>query len=562
MRMATPARWALALSTLAASTAMTVTATTAAAAPAKDPGPELAPVVGTERATAIEGRYIVVLEESASTKDATAAEETALEEGGEVDQTFDAALSGFTAELTDGAVETLREDPEVAYIEADQRVVAWDTQRRPTWGLDRVDQRGRKLDRKYRYNGTGKGVTAYVIDTGIRSTHRELRGRVKSGFSVIKDGRGTQDCYGHGTHVAGTLGGKTYGVAKKVTFRPVRVLRCNGVGSNSGVIAGIDWVTRHHKSGPAVANLSLGTTAVSRAMDDAVQRSVADGVTFVVAAGNENQDACDVSPGRTPADITVGSTRPNDARSGFSNWGTCVDVFAPGNGITSAWHTGNKATRSISGTSMAAPHVAGAAAVYLQNHRRATPEQVKAVLLDAATTGKVSGRRAGSPNRLLFSRVKAAPPNNLLVNPGFEAGPGVGWTTSRSGLVTQISGQSSYTGSWKAWLGGTGTAHTDRLSQVVTIPAGVRARLSLYLRIDTNDDITRAKDVMRVQVVRGSSATTLATLSNRTPGYGYVRRTYDVSDWAGRRVTLRFLATEDGVDRTDFVIDNVRLATR
>ncbi|WP_148574262.1 S8 family peptidase [Nocardioides caldifontis] len=559
MRIATPARWALALSTLAASCALTATATTASAAPSKDPGPDLAPLVGTERDTAIEGRYIVVMEPDASAGDAATVEDAAVAEGGEVDQSFDTALTGFTAELTDDAVETLREDPDVAFIEADQRVEAWDVQRRAPWGLDRVDQRGNKLNGKYRFTGNGKGVTAYVIDTGIRSSHRELRGRVSKGFSVIKDGRGTRDCNGHGTHVAGTLGGKTYGVAKKVTLRPVRVLRCSGAGSNSGVIAGIDWVTRHHKGGPAVANLSLGS-GESRAMDAAVQRAVADGVSFVVAAGNEREDACYFSPGRTPSAITVGSTRSNDGRSGFSNWGTCVDIFAPGNNITSSWYRNDKDTQTISGTSMASPHVAGAAAIYLQKHRRAKPEQVKAVLLDGATKGKVKGRKAGSPNRLLFTRVKAAPPNNILRNPGFEAGA-TGWSAS-AGVITKDTGESSYTGAWKAWLGGTGKAHTDNLSQQVAVPAGVRARLSVYLRINTNDDITRTKDTVSVQVVRGGTTTTLATYSNRASGLGYVRRTYDLSAWAGRTVTVRFRATEDQGDLTNFVIDNVGLSTR
>ena len=413
MRMATPARWALALSTLVASSALTASALTAVAPPAqaappKDPATELAPMIGADEPTAVDGRYIVVLEEDTTARASAGAEETAEEEGGEVEHRLGSALEGFTAELPDEAVEALREDPDVAYIEVDQRVRALGTQSRAPWGLDRVDQRGRRLDGRYHYRANGRGVTAYVIDTGIRASHREFRGRVAKGVSIIRDGRGTADCNGHGTHVAGTLGGRKYGVAKRVTLRPVRVLRCGGWGRTSQVVAGIDWVTRHHKNGPAVANLSIGS-GPSRAMDNAVQRAFDDGIAFVVAAGNEGGDACDVSPSSAPAAISVAATRRNDARSAFSSYGKCVDVFAPGTAITSAWYRSNKDIATISGTSMASPHVAGAAALYLQRHPDATPQQVTTVLLDRAVTGKVRGRR-GSPDRLLQTDITSVPP--------------------------------------------------------------------------------------------------------------------------------------------------------
>jgi hypothetical protein len=296
-------------------------------------------------------------------------------------------------------------------------------------------------------------------------------------------------------------------------------------------------------------------------MDAAVQRLVADGVTVTVAAGNESWDACEFSPGRTPSVITVGSTRRNDIRSGFSNFGTCVDLFAPGSGITSSWYKSNTATRTISGTSMASPHVAGAAALYLQAHRSAKPEQVKAVLLDATTTGTTRQRRAGSPDRLLFSRVKAPPPNNLIRNGGFESGPGGGWSAS-AGVITDDAGEPAYTGSWKAWLGGTGTDHTDTLAQQVRIPRRSRAELSFYLRINTNEGTAHVADSLAVQVVAGGKTRTLAVLTNRKAGLGMVRRTYDLSGYAGKAVTIRFVGDEDAGAVTNFVVDQVGLATR
>ena len=553
-------RWGVALSTLAAATTLSALPMGSVASATQPEGPDLAPLLGTERETAIEGQYNVVLDHAASTREVADAQETAVEAGGDVEQSFDTALSGFTAELPDAAVEELRANPDVAFIEADQRVRASGLQKRAPWGLDRIDQRSRQRNGRYRYTHTGAGVTAYVIDTGLRTRHRQFRGRVAGGFSAIKDGRGTNDCNGHGTHVAGILGGKRYGVAKRVTIRPVRVLRCGGGGSNSGVIAGIDWVTSHHKNGPAVANISLGGQP-SRAMDAAVQRAVADGITVVVAAGNEGWDACSYSPGRTPVAITVGATRRNDVRSSFSNWGTCVDVFAPGSAILSSWYKSNRSKRIVSGTSMAAPHVSGAAALYLQGHRRARPEQVKAVILDQATNGKVGQRRAGSPNRLLYSRLKGSPPNNVLLNPSFESGTASGWTAS-PGVITRDPGEGAYSGAWKAWLGGTGTAHTDELEQRVNIPGQVRrALLSLYLRSRTNDPADRRRDVLTIEVDAAGQTWTVGTIDNTVSGLGMVRRTYNLSRYAGGWVTIRFEGTEDDIGLTNFVIDQVGLST-
>ncbi len=309
-------------------------------------------------------------------------------------------INGFLAEnVSSAALRQLQNDTRVAYVEQDQIMTASATQSNPTWGLDRIDERSLPLDGVYRYNTTASNVTAYIIDTGIRSSHNDFGGRVVGGVSAIGDGFGSSDCNGHGTHVAGTVGGKTYGVAKGVKLFAVRVLDCAGSGSNSGVIAGVDWVASNYKK-PAVANMSLGGGA-SQALDTAVSNAVRAGVTFVVAAGNENQNACNTSPAKVGSALTVAASTSSDRRASFSNYGSCVDLFAPGAGITSAWFTTDSSTNTISGTSMAAPHVAGAAALYLQRYPGASPRTVAYRINRNSTKGAVGGVN-GSPNRLLF----------------------------------------------------------------------------------------------------------------------------------------------------------------
>jgi hypothetical protein len=268
-----------------------------------------------------------------------------------------------------------------------------------TWGLDRIDQRDLPLNNSYTYNFTGAGVHAYIIDTGIRTTHTEFGGRASGSFTSINDGKGTSDCNGHGTHVAGTVGGATYGVAKSVRLHAVRVLDCSGNGTVSSVIAGVDWVTANHAS-PAVANMSLGG-ATSAALDQAVQSSIASGVTYVVAAGNAATDACTESPARTPEALTVGASTSTDARASFSNWGSCVDLFAPGASITSAFNGSDTQTAVLSGTSMASPHAAGIAALYLERNPGASAAAVVSALTGGASTGRLTSVGSGSPNRLL-----------------------------------------------------------------------------------------------------------------------------------------------------------------
>ena len=363
----------------------------------------------------IEGQYIVVLDpERLQTPPglerapglAVAAENAAVDLAARFDVgvagVYRHALQGFVARGDERAMARMLKDPRVAFIEEDGEVSLDATQSGATWGLDRSDQRDRPLNGTYVYDYTGSNVRAYVIDSGILASHSDFGGRVSGGYSAINDGRGTSDCNGHGTHVAGTIGGATWGVAKSVRLVPVRVFGCTGGSANSTIIAGIDWV-RANRVLPAVANMSLGGGA-SSATDTATNNLANSGVVVVVAAGNSNADACNYSPARASGAFTVGSTTSTDVRSSFSNYGSCVDIFAPGSSIRSAWYTSTTATNTISGTSMASPHVAGAAALYLQRFPTASRTTVTSWLINNATLNRLTSIGTGSPNRLLYTR--------------------------------------------------------------------------------------------------------------------------------------------------------------
>lgn len=397
-------------------------------------------VAAAETPTSPAVSFIVVLRAG---NDAPAAAREWSGRGAQVDAVYRFALTGFAARMPEDVAERLRRDSRVALVERDGEVRATAVQADPPWGVDRVDQRARPIDGTYTYDTDAAGVTVYVLDTGIRASHTDFGGRVASGYTAIKDGRGTDDCHGHGTHVAGTAAGARYGVAKAATLVPVRVLDCNGSGSWSGVIAGIDWVTGNHPAGaPAVANMSLGG-GTSSSVDSAVRNSIADGVTYAIAAGNDNADACRTSPARVTEALTVGATTSSDSRASFSNKGTCVDLFAPGASITSDHHKSDTATATMSGTSMASPHVAGIAALHLASTPSATPSVINTAVINAATTGVVADV-SGSPNRLAYSRLVAPPPDDppAATVPGTPAAPaatpapygiGVSWVAPNDG---------------------------------------------------------------------------------------------------------------------------------
>jgi subtilisin family serine protease len=347
--------------------------------------------------------YIVVLEEWVQAPDVEVlASEQGRRLGARVGVVWEDALKGFTVSLTPEQAEWLARQSFVDSVEPDGVVTMMTTQTGATWGIDRIDQRNRPLSGTFTYFNTGAGVTAYVIDTGIRFSHTQFGGRAVTGFDSVNGGA-ADDCNGHGTHVAGTIGGSTYGVAKGVRLVGVRVLSCSGSGSISGVISGVNWVTGNHQAGqPAVANMSLGGGA-SSALDTAVRNSIADGVSYAIAAGNSNANACSFSPARVGEAVTVGATTSTDVRASFSNFGSCLDLFAPGQSITSAWYTSSTATRTISGTSMAAPHAAGVAALYLQGNPGASPTTVRNALVAGSTPNVVASAGSGSPNRLLFT---------------------------------------------------------------------------------------------------------------------------------------------------------------
>ncbi|MER0448971.1 S8 family serine peptidase [Streptomyces sp. Edi4] len=379
--------------------AVTAAGVTALNSPFAGATPAEGTVYGLNAKDAVDGSYIVLLDKSAS---ADAKRKLAKEYGGELKRDYSSSLNGFSAAgLSETEAKRLAADPAVGKVVQNKKFHIDETQTNPpSWGLDRIDQTGTAGDGAYTYPAAaGQGVTAYVIDTGVRISHQDFGGRASYGFNAVDNNDKADDGNGHGTHVAGTIAGTAHGVAKKAKIVAVRVLDDNGSGSTDQVVAGIDWVTKNHQ-GPSVANLSLGGTA-DPALDEAVQKAIASGVTFGVAAGNESADAGNSSPSRVKEAITVASSTKDDQQSSFSNFGSVVDLYAPGSDITSDWNTSDTATNTISGTSMATPHVVGAAAVYLAGHKDATPAQVSDALTKGATPDKISNASQGTPNRLL-----------------------------------------------------------------------------------------------------------------------------------------------------------------
>jgi subtilisin family serine protease len=414
-------------------------------------------------AATVANSFVVVLKESASLQqqgvDATAHGLTA-RHGGTIGHVFRRALHGFEVSLDEAAARRLAADPAVKYVQRNGIYTITGTQANPpSWGLDRIDQRNLPLNNSYTYPNTASNVHAYIIDTGIRRTHTDLGGRATTGVDEVTSGGTADDCNGHGTHVSGTVGGSSYGVAKGVQLVAVRVLDCNGSGTTAQVAAGIDWVTANAVK-PAVANMSLGG-GVDTTLDNAVTNSINSGVTYGIAAGNSNADACTSSPARVPAAITVGATDSSDNRASFSNFGTCLDIFAPGVNITSAWNTNDTATNTISGTSMATPHVVGAAALVASANPNWTPQQIRDSLVNNATSGAVVNPGSGSPNKLLYV-VNGAPASDFSLS----VSPASGSVTAGASTTATVSTTTT-----------SGSAQTVTLS-ASGLPSGATASFS------------------------------------------------------------------------------------
>jgi len=466
------------------------------------PGDAPAEVDGdAQQGDVIEGSYIVVMKDLPGNDQAAARRSSVAtlrletqRKGGKIKHVFSNVVNGFAAEMTADQAAALQADPAVAYVERDLVVSKQVEQVDAPWGLDRIDQRGRSLDGSYFHDRDGTGVDVYIADSGIRRSHDEFGGRVVGGYTAIFDGNGWDDCDGHGTHVAGTAGGATYGVAKSVELYAVRVLGCNGTGATSSIVAGLDWVIANANPAydpetnpdaipvrPSVVNVSIGSSA-SQAFDAAIQRVTDANITVVVAAANADRDACSVSPSRVLDAITVGAVMPDDTRASFSNYGSCLDLFAPGWQTMSAWYFDDDELNTISGTSMASPHVAGVAALYLSENPAATPADVAAAIIGGATPGTVQDAQSGSPNLMLYSYITAdtPPPTDPPANPVAATTIDVdGNQAEGAGNATNLTiGFNHYpltevTIDWTA-TGGTANAASDltEASGVVTLTAG------------------------------------------------------------------------------------------
>ena len=529
---------------------------------------------GTIRRSArrIPGRYVVVLQPGA---EVGAVMGSAKENANvHVAHAYGRLLKGFALEGSEADAQKLARDPRVDFVEEDSIVTA-----ETSWALDRIDQRSLPLDNGYTSSGTGAGVLVVVADTGILSSHSDFGGRVIEGFSAFDDGRGAGDCNGHGTQVASLIAGSTYGVAKNADLVSLRVLDCDGSGSVSTVLAGLDWMMDHisFATRRVVLNMSLSGPP-SVVLDQAVKQLGEAGVTIVVAAGNNNEDACRHSPGRVASALTVGATTVSDQRASFSNFGGCVDVFAPGVNVPAATYTSNTAVTAFSGTSAAAPLAAGVAALYLEKYPTASAAAIAQTVVSNATVDVLSGLSTPTtPNRLLFSRLGVLDTNvrgdsQLLSDPSFDDGTTF-WisdvctilnpTGCPPGIQDDFAVQSlpSRTGKTHASLGGQPRSMSVT-SEVVTIPATVHAaKLSFYLWVVTKGKSSGIEDVLSVEIrdAAGQLLETVGTFSNLDEGPAYDLRQIDLTAYRGKSIRISFSTQQDKGPATWFLVDDVEL---
>ncbi|GIH73646.1 S8 family peptidase [Planobispora longispora] len=563
---------------------------------AADPAPEGA-IAAADSPVAVADSYIVVLKGQFTRADRERkAQDVAGAEGASVSAVYQRVLNGFAMKATEAQARAVAARSDVAYVEQDQEfsLIGQPSRQRvaqavASWGLDRIDQRNLPLDGNYTPPNSGSGVRAYIIDTGIRISHTDFGGRAQNGRDVYDDDNDVADCNGHGTHVAGTVGGGQYGVAKAVTLVGVRVFGCGSTTSTSIIIEGVDWVTANAVK-PAVANMSLGGGA-STALDTSVRNSINSGVVYALAAGNENTNACNRSPARVAEAITVGATTNTDARSSFSNYGTCLDLFAPGSSITSAWYNSDTASNTISGTSMASPHVAGAAALLLNASPSATPAQIRDTMVTAATTGVVTNPGTGSPNRLLFTGGGGGGPDPTVVySDDFEAARG--WTVNPGGADTATTGLFERGDPGQTTSGGTVTQPgatpsgsnalvtgaaagasvgandidggvTSAQSPTITLPASGTLTLSFSWYLGHLNNASSA-DYIRVRVV---GTTTTTVLDQRgaasTRAAAYATATANISGHAGQTVRIVVDAADaSGASLVEAGLDDVRITAQ
>jgi subtilase family protein/peptidase inhibitor I9 len=521
----------------------------------------------------IPGRYIVELNSSA---DAASIADVVRGNGGNVHHSYSRGVKGLSIETSDVVAQSLSSDPRVKFVEEDATVSATSV----SWGLDRIDQRALPLDGSFSTAGTGAGVSAYIVDTGILAEHQDFGGRVAAGFDAVGDNNGTTDCNGHGTHVAGIVGGAAFGVATSATLVPVRVLDCTGSGSLSTVIAGLEWVLQDHtqSTSPAVVNMSLAGNG-SSALDDEVNSVLSAGLTVVVAAGNDNTSACGSSPARVAGAITVGASTSLDQRASFSNYGPCVDIFAPGTGILSDSYSSTTATSISSGTSESSPFVAGVAALILQQYPSASPTTVTQTILSQATTDAldVLTLGTGSPDRLLYSGIdtlsSGTPDAQLLGDPGFDFGTTF-WSADICTVVTPtgcppddgggdilMMSYPGRSGNSKATLGGKpNTFHLN--SEALTIPVTVKkAQLSIYLWVVTKGNSKKASDTLTIEVhnAAGVLLATLASYSNLDANATYTNHQFDLTRFRGTPIKISFTGVQSNGPPTWFFLDDVNV---